>query len=77
MYIRWLADNSIREPKISLASTETLGRVRIADAGFEAPDGSPITLNKDYFGNVHDVRTCSGAFEFRENGEQELLVWKK
>jgi hypothetical protein len=77
IYIKWRMDNTAKEPKITLASSETLGRVRIADALFEAPDGSSVTLNKDYFGNIFNARCCSGPFELSENGDYELLVWKK
>jgi hypothetical protein len=77
IYIKWRMDNTAKEPKITLASSKTLGRVRIADALFEAPDGSSITLNKDYFGNTFNARSCSGPFELSENGDYELLVWKK
>ena len=76
VYIIWRADEALKKPRINQASTQTLGRVRIAEAEFETPSGEPITLNKDYFGSVYEKRCCAGAFDFAKDGVKELRVWK-
>lgn len=50
-----------------------LGKVRIVDAAFENPDGSPVDLSSDYFGQPSvGVGPIAGLC----SGQNCFLVWK-
>jgi len=44
-------------------STELLGEAFEPEQKFENPDGSPISFNKDYFGNHRSINPTPGPFE--------------
>jgi hypothetical protein len=58
--------------------TCSLGRVRIVDADFENPDGSPIALNTDYAdkpaGNPGD-KTTPGPIISLKPGNNRVKIW--
>ncbi len=61
-----------------LVTTELLGRARIPDVPYERPDGTPIRLDSDYFGNLRNVENpYPGPFEAAGGGEQVLKVWPR
>jgi hypothetical protein len=40
------------------------------------PDGSPVTIDTDYFGNQRNIKNPSpGPFEITKGGKQSLQVW--
>lgn len=55
-------------------TTESLGRVRIVDADFENPDGSPLTLDSDYSGAVCG-QSVSGPLACLKSGKNRIKVW--
>jgi hypothetical protein len=55
--------------------TRSLGRVRIVDADFENPDGSPVTLNTDYAGNLAEGKTTAGPIMCLKPGSNRVKVW--
>ena len=59
--------------KGKVESTETLERVRLADAEFENPDGSVLTLDEDYFGEKHEGSI--GPISVLKNGINKIKVW--
>ena len=57
-----------------LVTTDLLGKSKIAGAGYENPDGSPLKVDADYFGNKRsDAHPGAGPFETVRGGE--LRVW--
>ena len=40
-----------------IQTTKSLKRVRVANADFENPDGSEVTLDRDFFGEKEQKRT--------------------
>lgn len=58
-----------------IASTETLGTVRIVDAIFDDPDGSPITLDTDYLGERRAEKPVVGPIEGLKPGLNRIKVW--
>ncbi len=56
-------------------STETLPRVRIVDAEFENPDGSPLILDSDYLDAPVAEKTVSGPLETLKAGKNRIRVW--
>ena len=59
-----------------IASTETLGTVRIVDAIFDDPYGNPIVLNKDYLGARRSEKTVVGPIEGLRPGFNRIKVWE-
>ena len=55
--------------------TASLGRVRIVDADYENPDGSPITLDSDYFDSVVADAAVAGPFMQLKAGKNRIKVW--
>ena len=56
-------------------NTESLGRVRIVDADFENPDGSPLSLCSDYFDAVFGDQSVAGPFSCLKAGNNRIKVW--
>lgn len=65
---------SIAEKKNVAVTTESLGKVRIADAGYENPDGTAVELSSDYLGNEG---TVVGPLANLTAGKNHILVWKR
>ncbi len=64
-----------REVRCSRVGTGTLGRSRISLQAFEAPDGSPISIDEDCFGNGRDANTpFPGPFEIMEDRDR-TRIW--
>jgi alpha-N-arabinofuranosidase len=59
-----------------LVTSELLGLAAIPNMAFENPDGSPIRINTDYFGNQrNDANPAPGPFEKLESGKQEIKIY--
>ena len=56
--------------------TERLGTPRITEARFENPDGTPIAIDTDIFGNTRE-RTIPGPFAKLMAGKNVICVWKE
>jgi len=55
-------------------STASLARVRIVDADFENPDGTPLTLDSDYFNvSIGDGAVC-GPLTCLKSGENRIEI---
>ena len=73
--IRMDGDWAARRPR-RLITTELLGRARIPDQPFVHPDGSPLALDRDYFGQRRDEsHPAPGPFEHRASGFVTFKVW--
>ncbi|OHB65797.1 MAG: hypothetical protein A2V70_04130 [Planctomycetes bacterium RBG_13_63_9] len=58
-----------------LVTTELLGKAAIPDVPFEQPDGTPIRVDKDYFGKQRDeANPTAGPFESPGSGAFTLKV---
>ncbi len=67
---KWLA------PKRKLVSTQTLAKAIVPGLPFENPDGTPIKIDKDYFGKIRNTANPSpGPFEITNSGKQKIKVW--
>ncbi|MFW6389787.1 MAG: right-handed parallel beta-helix repeat-containing protein [Halanaerobiales bacterium] len=56
-------------------STETLGKVRIADADFEKQDGSSIKLDIDYSGKKRPEKSVPGPILDLGKGKNRVKIW--
>jgi len=61
---------------IKMITTEILGKAKIPKAMFDNPDGTPLTIDTDYFGTKRSVTNpAAGPFENLKEGELNLKVW--
>lgn len=76
-YLEIAEDPSWRsEAKRPLVTTKLLGKAKVSDCGYENADGSPVTIDTDYFGNKrNETSPFPGPFEKIANGKQEIKVW--
>ncbi len=59
-----------------LVTTELLGKAAVPQAAFENYDGTPLSIDTDYFGNKRDTKNPSaGPFEDSGQGNVILKVW--
>ena len=57
---------------------ERLGKTLVSQTTFENPDGTPMTLATDYFGNPRDMANPgAGPFAGLKPGRHEIKVWPK
>lgn len=78
IFLSFTLDNAILQMKNKPVTSELLGKARIPAQGYENPDGSSITINKDYFGENRDERNPTpGPFENLSKGEVRLKIREK
>ena len=59
-----------------IRKTEDLAELRIVEALFENPDGSPIVFDQDYMGNIRAEHTINiGPFINLKAGKNRIQVW--
>ncbi|MBE5773185.1 MAG: hypothetical protein E7337_04550 [Clostridiales bacterium] len=56
-----------------MVNTEILGKAFEPEQPFENPDATPITFDRDYFGNHRGVKVIPGPFASSEDAEKPLL----
>ena len=70
------ADDYILAPTTQIVTTASLGETRITEAFFENPDGTDITIDRDYLGELRtDDRNLPGPFAGLKPGRNFLCVW--
>ena len=74
VYLNVNLGQSLSKASTKLVTTELLGKAKIAGVAYENPDGSPLKVDADYFGNKrNDAHPCAGPFEALSDGD--LKVW--
>ncbi|MCY1721387.1 right-handed parallel beta-helix repeat-containing protein [Prolixibacteraceae bacterium Z1-6] len=64
--------------KNKMIDTEILGMVAIPKLPFENPDGTPFSIEEDYFGNKKSKRNpIPGPFENPDSELNTITIWKK
>ena len=56
-------------------TTQRLGKAKLPKQAYEQPDGTPIVIDRDYFGNARSERPSPGPFEQIKDGEMRWKVW--
>lgn len=78
VFLSIIMDKQIVKMKNKVVTTELLGKAIIPNLGFENPDGSPFTIEEDYFGNKKSTKNPTpGPFEKPKTGEIKMKVWEK
>lgn len=76
VYLHLELDQSFFKHNGVIITSEFLGKAKIPDAAFDQPDGAPLIINKDYFGNLRsNENNSAGPFNNLEDGEVVLKVW--
>ena len=76
VYLEMTIDESFAEIKAETVDTKRLGMTRISEASYENPDGSPITIDSDIFGNARGKNPTTGPIENIGTGRVKILVAK-
>lgn len=59
-----------------IVTTELLGKAKVPNQSYELPDGSPLAIDKDYFGKARsESNPTPGPFENPGQGDLKLKVW--
>ena len=75
VYLEMDVPQALLDMPTKIISTETLGTVRIVDAIYDAPNGNPITLEKDYLGKARSAQPVVGPIEGLKPGTNRIKVW--
>jgi hypothetical protein len=75
VYLEFNIQKEILDVPAKIASTDTLGTVRIVDAIFDDPNGKPIILNYDYMGERRSGKPVVGPIEGLKPGFNRIKVW--
>ncbi|MCK4920013.1 MAG: sulfatase-like hydrolase/transferase [Bacteroidales bacterium] len=78
-YIEW-ANNPAwtKNVKRDLITTDLLGKAIVPNMKYENPDGSPIAIDTDYFGNPRNKSNpAPGPFEGLGDEKQLIKIWTK
>lgn len=76
VYLHMTLDKAFFNHSGEIITTELLSKAKVPNLPFEQPDGTPLKLDKDYFGALRSVEDNStGPFNNLEHGEVVLKVW--
>ena len=62
----------IKDFRVGLVSSDTLGRAFEPEQRFENPDGTDILFDRDYFGNHRGLDALPGPFASAADAEKAL-----
>jgi hypothetical protein len=76
VYLELDAGGAIGAAQTAPVTTAMLGKTRVSGLGYENADGSPLTVDTDYFGKRRDARRPSaGPVEGLGKGRVRIRVW--
>ena len=76
VFLQFTLGDSYFNQKNQLITTALLGKAKMPNEAFENPDGTPLKIDSDYFGNQRSVTSPStGPFENQKKGTLKLKVW--
>ena len=78
VYLEIILPQALDSQQNKLVTTKLLGKTRVSGTAFENPDGSPITIDSDYFGRKRNkLNPFAGPFERPGIGKLRLKVRQK
>ena len=77
VYLEMTIDESFATLTPAVVDTKRLGMPRISEAPYENPDGSPITIDFDLFGNKRGEHPTAGPIENIGTGRAKILIAKR
>lgn len=76
VYLIVALDNSLSGLKTHLITTSLLGKAKMSKEAYENPDGSPLKIDHDYFGEKRsELNPSPGPFENPGKGKFKIKVW--
>jgi len=76
VYLRMAPGPAVREYAAAIVTTSRLGTARIPGLPYENPDGTPLKVDRDYFGNLRDSTNASaGPFAKTGQDARPIKVW--
>ena len=69
-------DDAINRVKTPMVDTDFLGKTYYSNGYYENPDGTPLTVDHDFFGAPRGSNPKVGPFENLKPGMNEFTVWK-
>ena len=76
-YLNITVDESFMNVKTQFVNTALLGAAFQSETPFENPDGSPVTIDNDYFGNTRNTEVpLVGPLQNLKIGENKIKVWE-
>jgi len=76
VFVHFTVGPELGQAATRLVTTALLGKAAISGLPYENPDGSPLTVETDYFGAARDAsRPTAGPFERPGQGDVKLKVW--
>ena len=78
VYLELRLPKAIDSQQNKLVTTELLSKTRVSGTAYENPDGSPITIDSDYFGKKRNkANPTAGPFESPGTGLLRMIVWQR
>jgi len=76
VYLHITLDEPLKSLNNKFVTTKLLGKAKIPGQAYENPDGSPLKIDTDYFGNKrNDKNPTAGPLENPGHGRLSLKVW--
>ena len=76
VYLRLNLSADVRKASTRLVTTELLGRTKVSGLPYENADGSPLSVDTDYWGKKRSTTSpFAGPFESPGEGRLQLQVW--
>ncbi len=76
VFLSYTIDGNETGLKTLFVATDLLGKAKMAKEGFENPDGTPLKIDTDYFGNKRsETAPSAGPIENPGNGAERLKIW--
>ncbi|NMC36919.1 MAG: DUF1565 domain-containing protein [Bacteroidales bacterium] len=75
-YLVFSYDRSFTEHKVKIINTTLLGKAKIPKADFDNPDGTALTIDRDFFGNKRTPENnTAGPFSNIRKDGNKLNLW--
>ena len=75
-YLQLTFHESYYQYQRDIVTTEILGEAKIPKAIFDLPDGSPVRIDRDYFGTQRTKEiNHAGPFSTLDKGKVRLEIW--
>lgn len=75
VFLNLAIDKALLTSKKALVTTELLGKAEVSGCAYENPDGSPLKIDRDYFGRKRKKKPSAGPFENPGDGKLKLKIW--
>ena len=76
VFLHFNVNKSYYNHGMKVLNTAILGKARIPKARFDNPDGTPLTIDRDYLGNIRtEQNNIVGPFVNIKEGMMILKVW--